>query len=576
MPWIQEALESMAGVTHFSMMDFKSGIWQVKTAPDPQQYTAFTVGNLGFYKFTHMLFGLCNAPATFNHLMQNTLGELILTYCIIYLNNVIMFGHTEEEHLQCPCIVFEWFCKFNLKLKQSKCSFFQLEIVYLVHHISCDWIHSSQDNVSAVEEFPMPKSYTQVHTFCRLMGHYRPFIKGFAHIVQPLYDVLWKEVKMGPVQLPPKVWMAVRILKDKIQTTPVLVFPDFDKPSCSGWMLPRKGWAQYYHWSRMMGTITPLLLGATHAYHLRRTITVPLEFLALKCSVTEHFKEYLMYALFVVSTDNNLLTYVLTMPNLDATRQRWVCMLASFEFTLEYQKGADNEAADALSCVPICYNHETMRSLFEGVIVGATDRKEAAASEELLCEHEHLGNEAQVQAARMAPMHIVDLGEAQEADPMLTTCRGWLHNHKDTSFPKRDVLLKTYLGDNADTEEGHVLFHMHKSLVMSKGLLYVSTMPKGEAEGILAFLVPTGQCHAALNGVHHEVGHQGQQRMLPLMQERFWWPMMVHCWTLVWGCQWCCIFEGAKPKAPVPDQSTHATGACPHRFHKCGINHGAQ
>ena len=121
---IQEALESMAGSAHFSSMDFKSGFWQIKMVPELQQYMAFMVGNLRFYEFTRMLFGLCNAPMTFQCLMQNTLGELNLTYCMIYLDDVIVFGHMEEEYLE-----------FNLKLKPSKCLFFQLEIVYLAHHI---------------------------------------------------------------------------------------------------------------------------------------------------------------------------------------------------------------------------------------------------------------------------------------------------------------------------------------------------------------------------------------------------------------------------------------------------------
>ena len=83
-----------------------------------------------------MPFGLCNAPTTFQHLMQNTLGELNLTYCVIYLDNTIVFGHMKEEHLQHLHMVFERFWEFNLKLKPSKCSFFQSEIVYLAHHIS--------------------------------------------------------------------------------------------------------------------------------------------------------------------------------------------------------------------------------------------------------------------------------------------------------------------------------------------------------------------------------------------------------------------------------------------------------
>ena len=132
LPRIQEVLESMADATHFSTMDFKSRFSQVKMAPESQQYTAFTMENLGFYKFTRMPFRLCNALATFQCLMQNTLGELNLTYCVIYLDDVIVFGRMDEEHLEHLCIVFEWFHEFNLKLKLSKCSFFQPEIVYVM------------------------------------------------------------------------------------------------------------------------------------------------------------------------------------------------------------------------------------------------------------------------------------------------------------------------------------------------------------------------------------------------------------------------------------------------------------
>ena len=124
LPWIQEALESMVGSVHFSSMDFKLDFWQIKMAPGLWQYMAFTVGNLGFYEFTRMPFRLCNAPVTFQHLMQNTLGELNLTYCVIYLDDVIVFSRTEEEHLECLHVVFERFREFNLKLKPLKCSFF--------------------------------------------------------------------------------------------------------------------------------------------------------------------------------------------------------------------------------------------------------------------------------------------------------------------------------------------------------------------------------------------------------------------------------------------------------------------
>ena len=98
-----------------------------------KQYTAFTVGNLGFFKSDHMPFGLCNALAMFQRLMQNCLGELNLIYCLIYLDNIIMFLQTAEEHLHRLCMVFNGFPGYNLKLKPSKCSLFKEEINYLAH-----------------------------------------------------------------------------------------------------------------------------------------------------------------------------------------------------------------------------------------------------------------------------------------------------------------------------------------------------------------------------------------------------------------------------------------------------------
>ena len=151
-------------------------------------------------------------------------------YCVIHLDDVIVFSCIEKEYLEHLCMVFKRFWEFNLKLKPMKCSFFQSKIVYLDHHISWRGILPSQENVWAMQASPMPQTYTQVCAFCGLAGHYRRFIKGFVNIVHPLYNMLGKEVKMGPVDLPPKAQKAMAILKGKVQSSPVLVFPDFEKP----------------------------------------------------------------------------------------------------------------------------------------------------------------------------------------------------------------------------------------------------------------------------------------------------------------------------------------------------------
>ena len=131
-----------------------------------------------------------------------------------------------------------------------------------------------------------------------------------------------------------------------------------------------------------------------------------------------------------------LLTYILMMPNLDAMGHQWVGTLVSFQFELEYQKGTNNGVVDTLSQVPISHSWQTIQSLLEGVIDGAVDRGEAEANEELLEEHEHLSQEARVQAAKLDPMHIVDWEQAQEVDVALVRCCKWLHLWKGTPPPR--------------------------------------------------------------------------------------------------------------------------------------------
>ena len=107
LPRMQETMECMVGARLFSSMDLKSGFWQVKMSEESQQYTAFTVGSLGVYEFLRMPYGLCNVPATFQRLMQNCLGELNLTYALIYLDDIIVYSKTEEDHLHRLSTVFE-------------------------------------------------------------------------------------------------------------------------------------------------------------------------------------------------------------------------------------------------------------------------------------------------------------------------------------------------------------------------------------------------------------------------------------------------------------------------------------
>ena len=141
LPHICETLESLARAAHYSIFDLNSGFWQVPMDEESKQYTAFTLGSMGLYECESMPFGLCNAPPTFQRLMQNCLGELNLTYCLIYLDDVIVFSEMPEEHLQRMCVVFDCLREHGLKLKPSKCDVFKSEINYLAHHVSKKGVH---------------------------------------------------------------------------------------------------------------------------------------------------------------------------------------------------------------------------------------------------------------------------------------------------------------------------------------------------------------------------------------------------------------------------------------------------
>ena len=189
LPRICETLESLAGAAHYSTFDMNSGFWQVPMDGESKQYTAFTLGRMGLYECESMPFGLCNALPTFQRLMQNCLGKLNLTYFLIYLDDVIVFSEMPEEHLWRMRVVFNCLQEHGLKLKPSKCDVFKSEINYLAHHVSQKGVLPSKKNLESIAQCPPPDTYTKVKSFVGLVGHYRHFIKGFAKIAAPLYDL---------------------------------------------------------------------------------------------------------------------------------------------------------------------------------------------------------------------------------------------------------------------------------------------------------------------------------------------------------------------------------------------------
>ena len=304
------------------------------------------------------------------------MGELNFVYCLIYLDDLIMFLQTAEEHLHHLHVVFDCLREYNLKLKPSKCNLFRDEINYLAHKVSKADIRPSDTNVKAIAEYASPKTYTEIRAFLGLVGHYRCFIKGFAQITQPLNEHLAGEGasrKLERVSLSKEALKAFELLKQACMDSPVLAFADYTKDFLLETDTSKEGLGavlsqkQEDGWFHLVAYSSWALSTHKKNYH-----STKLEFLALKWAVTEHFKEYLLYQPFLVKTNNNPLMYIMSTPNLDATGHHWVSALAKYDFWLEYQKGRDNAVADALSWVTTRLPPEAIQAILDGVTVGAS------------------------------------------------------------------------------------------------------------------------------------------------------------------------------------------------------------
>ena len=280
-----------------------------------------------------------------------------------------------------------------------------------------------------------PQTYTEVHTFLSLMGHYPWFIKGFACIAQLLNDHLTGEGasrKLEQVLLSEDGLKAFKALKQACMTAPILAFADYTKPllletdASKDRLMAVLSQKQADWWNHPVAYGSRALMHHKKNYH-----STKLEFLVLKWVVMEHFKEYLPCQPFLVKTDNNPLTYIMMTLNLNATGHQWVRALVRFNFLLEYQKGHDNTMADVLSQVATHLDPDMVRSILNGVTLGAAHWAEVHDPVVVKGDHS-LEWEVHVATSHtLVQMHITDWTKVQKEDPVLSAVLdGWKHRRR--------------------------------------------------------------------------------------------------------------------------------------------------
>ena len=221
-PRIDDLLDALHGARWFSTLDLKSGYWQVPIQERDKEKTAFRTSSGQLFEFNQVPFGLCNAPATFSRLMDRVLAGLHWETCLFYLDDIIVFAATWEEHLDCLRQVFERLRHAQLKLGADKCTFAAREVSYLGHRVTEEGLLPDPSLLAAIREISPPKNATEVRSFLGLAGYYRRYVKNFATIAGPLHALTRKDAVF---HWGPDCQDAFDRLKTLLTTSPITCLP---------------------------------------------------------------------------------------------------------------------------------------------------------------------------------------------------------------------------------------------------------------------------------------------------------------------------------------------------------------
>ena len=351
LPRIEDILDTLGRAQYFTTLDLSAGYWQIQLDASSKEKTAFTT-HCGLFQFNRMPFGLCNAPSTFQRLMQTVLVGLEGKTCFVYIDDILVCSRTFDDHVRHLQAVFDRLRTANLKLKVQKCVFLRDEVQYLGHTISKHGIAPDPSKVSKVQNFPVPTDLNKLRQFLGLASYYRRFIKNFAAVAAPLHALTKKDVSY--------VWTvqcqeAFQQLKQLLCSAPVLAYPQFGPGH--QFVLETDaslaGLGAVLSQNDDKGHLHPVAYAsrALHKHEVNYHIT-ELETLGIVWAV-KYFRAYLLGHHCVVLTDHAACTSLLNSTNPSAKLARWAMIVQEMDLDIRYRSGKSNCSADALSRNPV-------------------------------------------------------------------------------------------------------------------------------------------------------------------------------------------------------------------------------
>jgi hypothetical protein len=350
LPRIAQILEQLGGAVYLTALDLLHGFYNLKINPSDRYKTAFSTPD-GHYEFIRLPMGLKNSPSIFQRVMNLVLTNILGKYAFIYIDDIVIYSKTAEDHLQHLEMIFERLQRHGLKVKFSKCQLMQTQIEYLGFLVGKDGLHVNPKKVTAVRNFPTPTDVKAVQAFLGVVGYFRTFIFNFASKARGLYVLLRKE---APFTWGAEQQQSFEELKQALISAPVLALPDFEKPfilttDASGYAIAAilTQLADNGKREHLISCHSRMLKGAELNYH-----TLDREIMAVYYGVEQN-RSYLWGNKFIIRTDNLAIPYLERNKTSDSRRAiQWFIKLSEYDFTVEHRKGKTIPHADAFSRYP--------------------------------------------------------------------------------------------------------------------------------------------------------------------------------------------------------------------------------
>lgn len=344
-PDMGEILDGLGKAQIFSTLDLDQGYYQIPLHKESRPYTAFSTPD-GHFNLTRLPMGLKVSPAIFSRLMRHVLGDLVGKICYVYLDDVIVYGLNEENHARNLKKIFQRFREVGLKINFKKCNFFQDSVSFLGHIVSKDGLRPDPAKFEVIKNWPTPKTVKEVQSFLGLVNYYRRFVKHFAAIAKPLYNLTKTDKTFEWTH---ECEQAFSSLKLKVMNPPVLAFPDFSKPFYiqTDASITGVGAVLMNHDRRPVAFLSRSLNKAELSYGI-----TDLEALAIVWALKK-WSNYLLGHKFIVETDHKALEQLFKMRDPSSRLIRFRLCLEQFDFEVHYLKGKNNVVADALSRVSV-------------------------------------------------------------------------------------------------------------------------------------------------------------------------------------------------------------------------------